>query len=324
MINLLVLLLALTLDRVVGDPPWLWRRVRHPVMLFGSAIAFCDRKLNSNALDGSTRRVNGVISITILLLLAAVTGFILHALFLRLHFVGALLEILVVTVFLAQKSLADHVKAVAAALHADGLEGGRAAVSMIVGRDPQALDGAGICRAAIESLAENFSDGVVAPALWYAVAGLPGLLAYKMLNTADSMIGHRSDTYRDFGWAAARLDDLANWPAARFSLVLIALGAYVNWGRVSARRCVSVCLRDHALHRSPNSGWPESAFAGALDLQLAGPRIYGRQRVSEPMINASGRAVATIDDIAFALKLFWTSCTSLMLFVCLAALVLAA
>ncbi|MBP1851122.1 adenosylcobinamide-phosphate synthase CbiB [Rhizobium halophytocola] len=309
MLHMLVLLVALLLDRLVGDPDWMWRRIKHPVVLFGAAIDTLDRALNDRKATGHTRRRNGVIAIAGLLAIAILTGLVLHTLFLRLHFVGALLEVVVVTVFLAQKSLADHVGAVALGLRRDGLEGGRLAVAMIVGRDPKTLDEPGVCRAAIESLAENFSDGVVAPALWYAVAGLPGLLAYKMLNTADSMIGHRSDKYRDFGWASARLDDIANWPAARLSLVLVALSALSMGGIRVARRGVAVTLRDHGLHRSPNSGWPEAAFAGVLDLQLAGPRVYGRERVSEPMINAAGHDTATAPDIDRALKLFWLSCT---------------
>lgn len=182
---------------------------------------------------------------------------------------------------------------------------------MIVGRDPKTLDEPGVCRAAIESLAENFSDGVVAPALWYAVAGLPGLLAYKMLNTADSMIGHKSPKYLHFGWASARLDDLANLPAARLSVFLIAAGARFKRGVEAAKAAIDVAKRDHGFHRSPNSGWPEAAMAGALDIQLAGPRVYGGVTVDEPMINGAGRAIATADDIDAAVAVFYRACTTL-------------
>ncbi|MBW8317942.1 MAG: adenosylcobinamide-phosphate synthase CbiB [Rhizobium sp.] len=302
---------ALVLDRIVGDPPALWARLPHPVVLFGHGIAFFDRRLNRETLAPATRRRNGVVAIVLLLALSVAVGLALSSLFQGLGLVGFVLELLVVAVFLAQKSLGDHVSAVALGLRTDGLEGGRRAVSLIVGRDPQALDAPGVCRAAIESLAENFADGVVAPALWYALAGLPGILAYKMLNTADSMIGHRSDTYRDFGWASARLDDLANWPAARLSSLLIAAAAWLRQGAPAARRSLSVTLRDSGLHRSPNSGWPEAAMAGALDIQLTGPRIYGGERVSEPMINGSGRPVATAGDIEAGVDLFYGSCTAL-------------
>lgn len=192
---------------------------------------------------------------------------------------------------------------------------------MIVGRDPKTLNEPAVCRAAIESLAENFSDGVVAPAFWYAIAGLPGLLAYKMLNTADSMIGHKSPKYLHFGWASARLDDLANLPAARLSILLIAAGALIHRGTRAAKDALTAALRDHGLHRSPNSGWPEAAMAGALDLQLAGPRIYGGVKVSEPMINGPGRAVATSEDIDAGIAVFYGACTVMTVFVLAVAMI---
>ncbi|EJZ17454.1 adenosylcobinamide-phosphate synthase CbiB, partial [Rhizobium sp. Pop5] len=246
--NLLVLLLALTLDRIVGDPQWLWSRLPHPVAMFGAAISYADQQLNPASLTRSQRRMNGVAAILMLLLLAAVAGFVFNRFFALFGLVGILLEAGLVAIFLAQKSLADHVAAVAVALRDEGLAGGRAAVSRIVGRDPETLDEPAVCRAAIESLAENFSDGVVAPALWYAVFGLPGLFVYKMLNTADSMIGHRSEKYIDFGWAAARLDDIANWPAARLSILLIAAGAWIRRGASACREAIRVAMRDGGLH----------------------------------------------------------------------------
>lgn len=305
---LAVLALALLIDRVVGDPPAVWARVPHPVVVFGKAIAFCDRNFNHSGAPDAIRRRNGVIAIMALLCLSLFVGGMLKGIFAAFGPPGFVLEVLVVAVLLAQKSLADHVGAVAAGLRADGLEGGRRAVSLIVGRDPATLDAPAICRAAIESLAENFADGVVAPAFWYAVLGLPGILAYKMLNTADSMIGHKNEKYRDFGWASARLDDFANWPAARFSAFVIAFATLFSQGVTAAGRSLSVALRDAGLHRSPNSGWPEAAMAGALDIQLTGPRIYGGQRVSEPMINGAGRAVATAMDIEDGVKVFYAAC----------------
>lgn len=310
-----VLIAALVLDRIVGDPDWLWRRLPHPVVFFGVMIGWCDRSFNRKRLGEDALRISGVLVITGLLLWALFCGWLLHRLFMQVGFLGWVFETIVVAVFLAQKSLADHVSRVATGLRSGGLEGGRKAVSMIVGRDPETLDEPAVCRAAIESLAENFSDGVVAPAFWYALLGLPGLLAYKMLNTADSMIGHKSPKYLHFGWASARLDDLANIPPARLSILLIAAGAAVTIGQRSARNARGTALRDHGLHRSPNSGWPEAAMAGALDVQLAGPRIYSGVLVNEPMINGSGRSVATAGDVETGVSIFYGACTALMILV---------
>ncbi|MCF3640871.1 adenosylcobinamide-phosphate synthase CbiB [Rhizobium sp. TRM95111] len=321
-IALAVLFVALAIDRVVGDPPGLWRRVPHPVVLFGRAISALDRAFNRKRMPPDTRRFNGTASIVVLLAGSALAGYLLHALLAPLGALGFLAEAVVVAVFLAQKSLHDHVRAVARGLRRGGLDGGRAAVAMIVGRDPATLDEPAVCRAAIESLAENFSDGVVAPALWYAIAGLPGLFAYKMLNTADSMIGHKTPKHIDFGRSSARLDDLANLPAARLSVLLIAAGAWLRFGRSSARRAVGVALRDSGLHRSPNSGWPEAAMAGALGLGLAGPRVYAGVRVEEPMINASASRIASVADIDRALAVFRNACGALAV-VCALVFVLA-
>ena len=310
---LVVLAAALVLDRIVGDPDWLWRHLPHPVVLFGAMIGWCDRTFNRRHLGDDAVKISGVLVIAALLAWSLVCGFLLHRLFARLGLFGLALETVLVAVFLAQKSLGDHVSRVASGLRSGGLEGGRRAVSMIVGRDPETLDEPAVCRAAIESLAENFSDGVVAPAFWYAVLGLPGLLAYKMLNTADSMIGHKSPKYLHFGWASARLDDLANLPAARLSIFLLAAGAAVTDGRRAAGNAIGTALRDHGLHRSPNSGWPEAAMAGALDVQLAGPRIYSGSLVNEPMINGSGRAVATVGDVETGVSIFYGACTALVL-----------
>src|SRR6185437_13596178 len=180
------------------------------------------------------------------------------------------------------------------------------AVAMIVGRDPESLDDSGVSRAAIESCAENFSDGVVAPVFWLALLGLPGLFVYKAINTADSMIGHRTPRHRDFGWAAARLDDLFNRVPARLAGMLVALAAPVVGG--SMLTAVTIMWRDARKHRSPNAGWPESAMAGALGVALAGPRRYGESIVDDPFLNAAGRTNAVPDDIGRALKILVAAC----------------
>lgn len=311
--HLAVLLVALIVDRIIGDPDWLWRRISHPVVIFGHAIGFADKRFNLSSDPDAARRRKGLLAMVALLLAAAACGWGLARLFDGLGVAGTMLEVLVVAVFLAQKSLADHVLAVAVGLREHGLAGGRKAVSMIVGRDPEALDQAGVSRAAIESLAENFSDGIVAPALWYALLGLPGLLAYKMLNTADSMIGHLNERHRDFGRAAARLDDAANWPAARLSALLIAAGAGLASGWTAMRRAAELALTDSGLHRSPNAGWPEAAMAGALGLALAGPRQYGGEMVMEASLNAAGRKRADAGDILAALRIFRRACDCLAL-----------
>jgi adenosylcobinamide-phosphate synthase len=322
MYTLYVLFLALLVDRAVGDPESAWSRIPHPVVLFGKAVAFCDRQFNHKGLSDRDRRAYGIMAILALLIASVLAGILMSRLFVYAGFFGIIAEIAVVAVLLAQKSLADHVGAVADALRKDGIVGGRKAVSMVVGRDPNTLDRAGVCRAAIETLAENFSDGVVAPALFYAVFGLPGLFAYKMLNTADSMIGHMTPRYRQFGWASAKLDDLANWPAARLSAVIIALGTWFRRGKPSARQSISVALRDHGLHRSPNSGWPESAMAGSLDVALAGPRTYAGEEVMEPMQNSAGRKNIGPTDIDSAIEVFWAACSVLAALVPMTALFL--
>ena len=309
MLTLLILTCALLIDRIVGDPPWLWSKIPHPVVIFGKAIGFFDRQFNGKGLAARDRRAYGIMTAVALVLASIIIGWLLHRLLSAAGLPGIVIEIVIVAVLLAQKSLSDHVAAVAAGLRADGLAGGRRAIAMVVGRDPETLDQGGICRAAIETLAENFSDGVVAPAIYYALFGLPGIFAYKMLNTADSMIGHKTDRHLEFGWASARLDDLANWPAARLSALLIAAGTYVERGGVSARRALVTAFTDHGLHRSPNSGWPESAIAGGLDVALAGPRIYGGERVQEPMQNAAGRRDLAPGDIDQAIGIFGSACT---------------
>lgn len=297
--------LGLLLDRLVGDPDWLWRRLPHPVVLIGNLIWSLDRRLNREALSEAARRRRGVLAITLLVTGALVSGGLLAALFAAAGPLGLLLEAVVLAIFLAQKSLIDHVRAVADALDRQGLAAGRRAVAMIVGRDPEQLDAAGVSRAAIESLAENASDGIVAPLLWYLLLGLPGLLAYKVINTADSMIGHMSERHRAFGWASARLDDLVNWPAARLTALLFALAAGLR-GRARIGAVWAVTRRDAPSHRSPNAGWPEAAMAAALGLSLGGPRRYGELMVDAPMLNPAGRRDAKSADIRAGIALFST------------------
>jgi adenosylcobinamide-phosphate synthase len=309
--QLFILLAALVLDWIVGDPDNIWRRWPHPVVWFGKVVGFLDEKLNRPGEDATIQVRSGALAYVVMLAVAIVAGMVVHDILRLFGPLGWLLEIAVVSVFLAQKSLADHVRAVAAGLREGGLEGGRQAVSMIVGRDPKSLDRAGVSRAAIESLAENFSDGVVAPAFWYALLGLPGLFAYKMTNTADSMIGHKSEKYLHFGRWSAIADDYANWIPARLSAAIVALGAFSLGGARMARDSFNGALRDAGLHRSPNAGWPESAFAWALGISLAGPRVYAGETVQQVWLNGSGRTALDIEDIEAALRLFARSCYAL-------------
>ncbi|GAB4348395.1 MAG: adenosylcobinamide-phosphate synthase CbiB [Oricola sp.] len=304
-----ILLIALLADRLIGDPDILWRRVPHPVVWFGSLIDIFERTFNNRDHAPWMRRTLGALTIGVLLLFSAVVGQWLCIALDYASFAGLAAEIAIVSVLIAQKSLADHVGAVAAGLREGGLEGGRQAVSRIVGRDPETLDEFGVSRAAIESLAENASDGVVSPAFWYLVLGLPGLFTYKMLNTADSMIGHKSERYRSFGWAAARLDDVANWIPARLTGVLIALAVASLKGVKRARKVLAVMWRDARLHRSPNAGWPEAAMAAATGVALGGPRIYAGDVADEPFINVSGGHCADVRDIDLAVVVFWRTMT---------------
>lgn len=303
--NVFLVALSLVADAIIGDPDSLWRKVPHPVVLFGNLIGWLDRKFNREDRSEDYRRQAGILSLIILLVISLCAGAIVQSVFLFLPF-GWVVLILVASVFIAQKSLYLHVKAVQHGLETGGLSGGRKAVSQIVGRDPDQLDEAGISRAAIESCAENFSDGIVAPAFWFALLGLPGLIAYKAVNTADSMIGYKTARHGSFGWAAARFDDVINWPAARLSAIFIAIAAMFTGG--SPQKCMDTCLKDASKHRSPNAGWPECAFAAALDIALAGPRSYGSQPTNDPFINKSGRRELGAKDIGRALTLLKVAC----------------
>lgn len=279
-------ILAMLLDALLGEPKILWSRLPHPAVLMGRALAFADARLN----HGPARRLKGVLAVALLVLGAALLGAVLQAF-------GPVAEVIVGAILLAQKSLVQHVTAVAQGLRR-GVAPGRAAVAMIVSRDTREMDRDGVARAAIESAAENLSDGVIAPLFWFLLAGLPGLLVYKIVNTADSMIGYRTPRYAAFGWAAARLDDVLNLIPARLTALLIAL-PHGQW------RALPAIWRDARRHRSPNAGWPEAAMARALGIVLAGPRAYNGQRQEFAWVNATGRRPLLAQDIEAAVAILW-------------------
>jgi len=303
--RLLMLISGLVIDAMFGDMPGIFRHIPHPVVIAGRAIAFFDRKLNRERRSETSRRERGIVTVVVLVGGVALIGMVIERIC-RGSLIGAAFETMLIAVLVAQRSLYEHVAAVAVALQTGGLRGGREAVRHIVGRDPTSLDQHGVARAAIESLAENFSDGVVAPILWYLLLGLPGLFAYKMANTLDSMIGHRTPRYRSFGWAAARLDDVVNAiPALASGLLLAAAAVFAKDGRPA--HAVATMLRDGRKHHSPNAGWPESAMAGALGLALAGPRRYTEGLVADPWLG-DGSARAGSADIIRALEVYRLAC----------------
>jgi len=293
--------LALLIELMLGYPDWLVRSIGHPVTWMGRLIEALDHKLNHEEDSPTRRRAAGAIAIVALIAVAGLVAYALEHNLPRLPF-GLLVLAVLASTLLAQRSLYAHVARVAAALEQDGLEAGRKAVAQIVGRDPEALDESGVARAAIESLAENFSDGVVAPAFWMSVAGLPGAAIYKAINTADSVIGHRTPRHADFGIAAARLDDLVNLPASRLAAVLIVAAAWFA-DRAAAANAWRAVRRDAPHHRSPNAGYPEAAMGGALGLALAGPRRYGGVLVDDAMMG-DGQRDANAADIRAALALY--------------------
>jgi adenosylcobinamide-phosphate synthase len=300
-------LIAGIIDAGVGYPDALYRTIGHPVTWIGRLIAWGDRQWNSDAEVGWRHRTRGALLMGGLVLLCLLVGLLLARL---LHlllppWLALIATAVLASSLIAQHSLHAHVAAVADAL-GKSVEAGRDAVAMIVGRDTKELDEAGICRAAIESLAESLCDGIVAPMLWIAVAGLPGGIAYKAINTADSMIGHKTPLYIDFGWAAARSDDVANWPAARLAALWLALGALFVSG-ASPWRALAVAWRDAGKHASPNAGWPEAAMAGALGLRLMGPRSYEGERVAGQWMG-DGRFALKAADIRTALDLYRAGC----------------
>jgi len=284
----LILLLALLLDAIFGEPKWLWSRAPHPAVLMGRAVDWMDRRYNT----GGQRKRSGILAMFALCAGAEIVGVI----GMNLPDFG-LIQTLLAAMLLAQNSLTQHVSAVANALRLSTADG-RLAVAKIVGRDTQGMDDAAVARSAIESAAENLSDGVVAPAFWFLLLGLPGLLIYKITNTADSMIGYKTPRYADFGWAAARLDDVLNWIPARLTALLIAAthGSLAKWRTI---------LRDAPLHRSPNAGWPEAAMATTLNIALSGPRSYDGQMREFPYVYPEGRHDLTPDDIDAATSALW-------------------
>ncbi|MDE2459039.1 MAG: cobalamin biosynthesis protein CobD [Rhodospirillales bacterium] len=276
------MLLALALDAAIGWPDALYRRIGHPVTWCGALITRLEAQLN----HGRFRRLKGAATALLAILLALAIAALLQ------RHAGLWLTAILAWPLVAARSLHQHVAAVAAPLAQGDLPAARRAVAMIVGRDTDTLDAPAIARAALESLAENASDGIIAPLFWGALLGLPGIAAYKTINTLDSMLGHRSPHYLAFGWAAARIDDIANLLPARLTALLFALAA------VDKHAALRTAWRDARHHRSPNGGWPEAAMAGALGLRLSGPRIYGNQTAHEPWINAAGRDPGAQDIIA--------------------------
>jgi adenosylcobinamide-phosphate synthase len=313
--NCAIALLALAIEAGVGYPDWLFRRIGHPVGWFGALIAALDERLNLESDSFATRRAKGVAALIGLAATALVAGLLVERFTRALPF-GALALALLASSLLAQRSLHDHVAAVARGLSAS-LDDARREVAKIVGRDVTSLDEAGVARAAIESLAENFSDGVVAPALFLALFGLPGALLYKAVNTADSMIGHKSERHLAFGWAAARCDDLLNLIPARLAAGLIVAAAWA--ARAQARAAYETALRDAGRHASPNAGWPEAAMAGALGLALGGPRSYRGAAMAGATLG-EGRREATPADISRALTIYRFAAAGLWLLALAAAL----
>ena len=301
----LILLLALFIEALVGDLRILFRVIPHPVAAFGRLVGALDRRLNREIRSERNRILRGAVVVIVLILLVASLGWAVH-LFVREVPFGEVLELAVLVILIAQRGLFDHVKRVGAALREDGIDAGRAAVGHIVGRDVKGLDEHGVCRAAIESCAENFNDGVLAPVFWYVLLGLPGLMMYKAVNTMDSMIGFTTPRHRAFGMAAARLDDALNFFPARISGHVIALAALFV-PTANAARAVKVMWSDAGKHRSLNAGWPEGAMAGALDLALGGPRSYEGEVVPDPWFGG-GRARANHRDIRRALYMFTVAC----------------
>lgn len=283
----LILLLAMLVDAAFGEPKWLWDRIPHPAVLIGKAIAWADRTFNKG-----NARMAGVLVLLTLILAGWWIGDIIA-------WLGTIPTLIAAAILIAQKSLVQHVASVGQALRSS-VESGRIEVAKIVGRDTKELSEAEVARAAIESSAENLSDGVIAPIFWFLVAGLPGLLVYKAVNTADSMIGYKTAKYEDFGWASARFDDLLNWIPARLTAALI-LVSHLKFDAWSTIR------EDAALHRSPNAGWPEAAMARVLGVALSGPRSYDGQMREFPYVNEFGRRSIGGNEIDHAVQALWRS-----------------
>lgn len=297
-------LTALALDAAFGWPRALYRRVGHPVGLFALIINGCEARWNRPRYSFGVRRALGMLTLLVLIVLVAGFGWALQRLLLAaLGGWGWFAVAILAWPALAQRSLFDHIRAVGERIDAGDLAGAQAAVGLIVGRDSAALDESGVARAAIESLAESYCDGVAAPLFWLLLLGLPGVWAYKAVNTADSLIGHREDRWRAFGWAAARFDDLTNWIPARLAGVLLCFAGGGSW---------HILWRDARKHASPNAGWPEAAMAGALGLRLAGPIAYDGEMHGKPWIG-DGTREAGGDAIDRALAIYLRACLLLWL-----------
>jgi adenosylcobinamide-phosphate synthase len=306
--NFATVICALLIEAGFGYPASLLDRIKHPVMWMGALLERLESRLNDPSMPEAEPRLNGWIALGLL-----VAAFVLPAIALQYTVmqlpapVTLFILACLASTLIAQRSLYEHVAAVADALDAGGIEAGRKAVAKIVGRDPKSLDEAGVARSAIESLAENFADGVVAPSFWGVLFGLPGMVAYKAINTADSMIGHRTPRHEAFGYAAAKVDDVVNLPASRLAAFFLALAALFH-DDANFNRAVETVRRDADNHRSPNAGWPEAAMAGALNLKLSGPRSYHGALTDDDWIG-EGRSEATAADIRRALALYKTACT---------------
>lgn len=287
----LTLILGMLLDGIFGEPKWLWSRLTHPAILMGHLIGWCDKRLNA----GAQKTLKGVATMFGLVALAALLGWVLSAI------PGRVVDIIILAALLAQKSLVTHVRAVGDGLRLS-LGDGKRAVAKIVGRDTATMDQPAVARSAIESAAENLSDAVIAPIFWFWLAGLPGLLIYKVTNTADSMIGYKTKKHQDFGWAAARFDDLLNLIPSRLTALLI-------WA-VTTRPDFRAIMKDAPLHRSPNAGWPEAAMAHGLHIALSGPRSYGGVINDDPFVNQTGNHALGPDQIDAACAVLWKVWTS--------------
>lgn len=297
--------LALLIERIAGYPKPVHDRIGHPVEWIGAVITWLDTTLNRPTAPAIENRLRGVLALLCVIGVALVPAWMVSEMLAQWS-KGWIVEALLATSLIAQKSMKDHVKSVYKAL-GRSLPEARRAVAHIVGRDSASLDESGIAKATLESLAENTSDGIVAPVFWYALLGLPGIAAYKAINTADSMIGHRSDRYLTFGWAAARLDDIVNLPCSRLTGLLFAAVDHVNF-----RNSLAIMWRDAPKHQSPNAGWPEAAMAAVLGVKFGGGRSYNGEVIHLPTLG-DGRAQLTRDDIRRGLRVYSWALTYLVI-----------
>jgi adenosylcobinamide-phosphate synthase len=301
-----IVLACLALEAVIGYPAALHARIPHPVVWAGQAINALERGWNGQRYSFAVRRLLGCLAILFVTGLAVAAGILVQKAAGQGVF-GTILVVAVGTVGLAQRSLFVHVNDVLRALRVQDLPTSRERVGRIVGRDTRALDETAVAAAALESLAESFNDGIVAPVFWFVLCGLPGLFAYKVLNTADSLIGHKEERWRAFGWAAARADDVANLLPARLAGLLLVLAGGGGLG---------VMLRDASKHASPNAGWPEAAMAGALGVRLGGPAMYDGVLHERPVFGAGDGPAA--GELARGLRIYVVACGLLWVIVAVA------